>query len=136
MLGLQKDQGPTIVESVNKALEDQAVTAGQPTMAALKGLLDEKFAVHEKIQKKGTQTIANAQNLSILDNARDSGFNGTNGNDRTDGTGEGPVQNKWLIEGAFQFVPPDFKFPSCVLQQGIRHWFKGMQLDDKIIHPF
>ena len=101
MLDLQKDQGPRIVESVNEALEDQAVTAGQPTVAALKGPLDEKIAVIPRIQEKGIQAIANAQNLSILDNAGGSGFNGTNGNDRIDGTGEGPVQNKWLIKGVF-----------------------------------
>ena len=131
---LQKGTGPIIVESVNKALEDRAVTAGQPTMAALKGLLDEQVVVIKRIQKEGFKAIANAHNILIPDeDAGDSGFDGTNG----DGTnGNNQVENKWLIEGAFRFVPPDFQFPSCVLDQGIRCWFKGMQLDDKIIRPF
>ena len=87
----------------------------------------------KRIQKEDLKAIVNAHGLSILDNgdedAGDLGFDGNNGTD-------GPVENKWLIEGAFRFVPPDFKFPSCMLDQGIRHWFKGMQLDNKIICPF
>ena len=69
---------------------------------------------------------------SDSDDAGDLGFNGTNGdgNDGNNGTEEGPVQNKWLIKGVFQFVPPDFKFPSCMLEQGLRHWFKGMPWGD------
>ena len=109
-------------------------------MAALKGPLDEKLdekvAVIKRIQEKGFQAIASAHNLPISDidiDAGDLGF-GDGGNDGNDGNQQ--VENKWLIEGAFRFVPPDFQFPSCVLDQGIRHWFKGMQLDNKIICPF
>ena len=87
MLELQKDAGPTIVESVNKALEDRAVTAGQPTMAALKSplheTLDEKVADVKRAQEQEVQRIATAHNLSLRDeDAGDSGFGdgGTDGN--------------------------------------------------------
>ena len=106
MLELQKGTGPIIVESVNKALEDRAVTAGQPTMAALKGLLDEQVVVIKRIQKEGFKAIANAHNISIPDGDEDAGDLGFGGNDANDGNQQ--VENKWLIEGAFRFVPPDF----------------------------
>ena len=77
VLDLQKSQNSTILEITTKALEDRADAAGQPTMAALESLLDEKFAVHERIQKEGTQAIANDQKLSILDNG-DAGYLGFN----------------------------------------------------------
>ena len=59
VLDLQKSQDSTIPE------------------ITLESLLDEKFAVHERIQKEGTQAIANAQKLSILDDG-DAGYLGFN----------------------------------------------------------
>ena len=134
VLELQKGQDSLIAETMTKALEDRAVAAGQPAMAAIESPLDQKVAVMQRIQEAGLKAIANTHNLSISDggDAGDLGF----GNDGTDGDGtdgNNPVQNKWVIKGAFWFVPPDFKFPSCKLEQGLVHWFKGMELENGVI---
>ena len=81
------------------------------------------------------QAIANAQKLSFSDDG-DAGDLGFRNDGENDGTREGPVQNKWFIKGVFQFVPPDFKFPSCKLEQGLVHWFKGMRLNKGVVWPF
>ena len=107
-------------------------------MAAIESLLDEKVAVMQRIQEAGFERIENAHNLSISGgDAGDSGFgnNGEFGDGENDAT-NGPLQNKWLIKGAFQFVPPDFKFPSCKLEQGLVYWYKGMRLENGVIRPF
>ena len=119
VLELQKGQDSLIAETMTKALEDRAVAAGQPAMAAIESLLDEKVAVMQRIQEVGFKRIENAHNLSISAGGEDSGDSGFGINGGNDGTGEGPLQNKWLIKGAFRFVPPDFKFPSCKLEQGL-----------------
>ena len=134
VLELQKGQDSMIAKTMTKALEDRAVAAGQPAMAAIESPLDQKVAVMQRIQEAGLKAIANTHNLSISDggDAGDLGF----GNDGTDGDGtdgNNPVQNKWVIKGAFWFVPPDFKFPSCKLEQGLVHWFKGMELENGVI---
>ena len=60
------------------------------------------------------------------DGAGDSGFNGKNGKNGTNGNiSKGPIQNKHLVKGAFQFDPANFKFPSRVLEQRLVHWLKG-----------
>ena len=85
------------------------------------------------------KAIAEAQKLSISNSDGEAGVdlgfgnNGTNCN----GTNEQEVQNECLIDGAIQFVPPEFKFPSCVLQQGLVCWFKGMPHgQNQVIWPF
>ena len=137
VLELQKGVPDIIKDTVTKTLEDRAVAAGQPTISSIKKLLNEKFADFSKVQKEGIQAIANAQNLLISDgDAGDLGF-GDGGTDGTNGTnGNDSVQNKWAHKGAFRFVPPDFKFPSCKLEQGLVCWFKGMKLENAVIRPF
>ena len=105
-------------------------------MAAIESLLDEKIAVMQRIQEAGLKAIANAQKLLISDGGEDAGDSGFGDGDGGNNATNGPIQNKWVIKGAFWFVPPDFKFPSCKLEQGLVHWFKGMKLDNGVICPF
>ena len=131
MLELQKGMDATVLDLMVKTLEDGADELGQPTMISLTKLMNSKFDACERIQKEGMKAIANAHKLSIWDNGDDAGDSGFG-----DGGNDGQVQNEWLIDGAFRFVPPDFTMPSCMLEQGIRCWFKGMKLENGVIWPF
>ena len=56
VLELQKGQDSTIAGTVTKALEDQAVTAGQPTMAAIENLLENRI-LKKNLKKQQQQFI-------------------------------------------------------------------------------
>ena len=127
-------QTTSIVDAVNKAIEDKSWENGQVTGTKLKEILDEFQASNmsqlEELRNEFAQIVSERRGDSQGERRGNGVTTRGHGNNAT---------NTYMYGGKFYFVPEDFEFPQVKLREALRFWLKGQSVSpdgSKIVKPF
>lgn len=126
-LGMHRELKQTVIDAVESVLVRHQLEAGVPSMDAIRGILEEKFAQQKAAQLQLIQELSEQARQQFHATTTDANFAATasgdwNGGERDDE----PRGQIFHYRTKFHYVPKAFKFPKLNIKEALVFWFCGM----------